>query len=397
MTTTMPPPSPLSGVRVLDIGHEISGPFCARLLARLGADVIKIEPPGGDPVRRMPPFRSGARAGESGALHLYVNEGKRGIVLDLQTPSGRALFLRLVEDADIVIENFEPQVLPGLELDFSCLQAVNPRVVLTSISNYGDSGPYRDYHGGELALFAMGGHMYRSGAADRPPVRMGGHPAPIFMAINAAYGTLAALRQQRQHGGQHVTCSIFENQVTSHAQAMVEVSYYGAETGADLRRGADGVRGVLARDGLAMVSAQEQQMARLAELVGAPPEFGQANPMDRGEQRRQLMERVEQWAAERTRREVYEQGQAARVPASYVADPADILSSPQYRERGFIHEVEHPDAGRVSVPGLPFQWPGAEVSMRPSPRLGEHTVEVLESLGLTREQITQLAGAGVIA
>lgn len=397
MTTMLPPPPPLFGIRVLDIGREVSGPFCARLLARLGADVIKVEPPGGDPVRFTPPFRPGARVGESGALHLYVNEGKRGIVLNLQVPSGRALFLRLVESADIVIENFEPRVMPGLELDFPRLQAVNPRVVLTSISNYGDSGPYRDYHGGELALFAMGGHMYRSGTADRSPIRMGGHPVSVSMATNAAYATLAALRQQRHHGGQHVTCSTFENQVTSHAQAMVEIAYYGAETGAGLPRGADGLRGLLARDGLAMVSAQEQQMARLAELVGAPSELGQVNPMNRAEQRRQLMERVEQWAAERTRREVYELSQAARVPASYVADPADLLSSPQYRERGFIHEIQHPDAGCVSMPGLPFQWPGAEVPMRPAPRLGEHTVEVLEPLGLTREQFTQLAGAGVIA
>jgi len=394
MTT---PPPPLNGLRILDVGHEIGGPFCARLLARLGADVIKIEPPLGDPVRRRPPFRPGARAGESGALHLYVNEGKRGIVLDLAVPSGRALFLRLVEDADVVVENLGPRVLPGLGLDFTLLQSVNPRVVLTSISDYGDSGPYRDYHGGELALFAMGGHMYRSGTADRPPIQMGGHPAQVLVAINAAYATLAALRHQRQYGGQHVTCSVFESQVTSHAQAMVEISYYGAETGAGLPRGADGLRGVLARDGLAMVSAQEQQMARLAELVGAPREVGEANPMDRGEQRRQLAAYVEQWAAGQTRREVYEKSQRAHVPASYVADPADLLSSPQYAARGFIREVEHPDAGRVSIPGLPFQWLGAEPPMRPAPRLGEHTVEVLEAVGITRRAITQLTGAGVVA
>ncbi len=389
-------PRPLSGLRVLDVGQEIGGPFCSRLFARLGADVIKVEPPSGDPVRRLPPFRPDARTGESGALHLYVNEGKRGIALDLGVSSGRELFLRLVEETDVIVENFAPDILPRLGLDFALLHSINPRVILTSISNYGDSGPYADYHGSDLTLFAMGGHMYRSGTANRPPIQMGGHPAQVLMAISAAYATLAALRQQTQYGGQHVTCSIFESQVTSHAQAMVEISYYGSETGAGLPRGADGVRGVMARDGVTMVSAQEQQTARLAELVGAPRELGEVDPMNRGEQRRQLMTYVEKWAAGRTRLEVYESSQAARVPASYVANPADLLSSPQYAERGFIRELEHPDAGRVSVPGLPFRWPGTESPMRPAPRLGEHTVEVLESLGLRRDQITQLAGAGVI-
>ncbi|MBM3139042.1 MAG: CoA transferase [Chloroflexi bacterium] len=391
---------PLSGLRVLDIGREVAGPVCGRLLARLGADVIRVESPGtGDPARRRGPFRAGAAHGESGPLHLYVNEGKRGVAIDLRTASGRDLFLNLVAKSDAVVENFEPRVLGKLDLAYATLAAARPEIVLTSISTFGDGGPYRDYRATELTVFAMGGHMYRSGDAARQPLRMGGWPSQYLVALHAAYATLVALRLAEERGvGQHVTLSIFESQVTAHAQAMVEVSYYAEETGACTPRGAMGLRGVRARDGMAMVTAQEQQMGRLAELVGAPPELGRVDPMNREGGRRALLEHVARWAEGHTKREVYELGQAMHIPASYPADPADLLASPQYRHRGFIESVDHPEAGRVAIPGIPFRWAGSTAPPRPAPRLGEHNAEVFGGLlGLSGAQLAQLAGAGVIA
>ncbi len=390
---------PLSGVRVLDIGREIAGPFCARLFARLGADVIKIEPPGrGDPARGRGPFQADAARSESGSLHLYVNEGKRGVTLDLASVSGRDLFLQLVERSQVIVENFEPRVMDELDLGDQTLRARQPAIVVTSISNFGDSGPYRDYRASELTAFSMGGHVYRSGQLDRPPLRMGGAPAAYLAAISAAYATTLALRTAEESGaGQRVDFSILESQVTSHAQAMVEVSYYGAEGAASVQRGGAGLRGLATKDGMAMLSAQEQQMASLATLVGAPEELSRPDPMDPAGSRRALGEHVGRWAAERTKREVYERGQAAHVPASFVASAADLLESPQYRHRGFIQEMEHDEAGNVAVPGLPFQWDGAWAPPRPAPRLGEHNLEVYGSLlDLSRDEITQLAGAGVI-
>ena len=390
---------PLSGLRVLDIGQRIAGPFAARLLARLGADVIKVEPPGfGDPVRNQGPEQPSGRRGESGPLHLYVNEGKRGITLDLASATGRDLFLRLVALSDIVIENFEPRVLEEWGLAYPVLERANPRVILTSVSGFGADGPYRDFEASELTLFAIGGHMVRSGVAGRPPIRMGGYPAQCGGAVLSAYATLVAERARGQTGaGQHVTFSIFENQVISHAQAMVEISYYGEETGAHAIRGAIGIRGVKTRDGIAMVSAQEQQMPRLAELVGAPEELGRPNPMDAADSRRALNDHLESWAADRSKREVYEQAQAMHVPASYVAGPADLVESPQYNSRGFIRTLDHPDAGRFSLPGLPFFWEGSEAPEAPPPRLGQHNAEVFtELLGLDRSQLPALAAAGVI-
>jgi crotonobetainyl-CoA:carnitine CoA-transferase CaiB-like acyl-CoA transferase len=389
---------PFSGVRVLDVGRHVAGPFCARLFARLGADVIKVEPPGrGDPARQFGPFRPGAARGESGPLHLYINEGKRGITLDLTSRTGRALFGRLVAVSDVVVENFEPRVMPGLGLGHAALCERRPSLVTTSISSFGESGPYRDYRSSELTMFSMGGHVYRSGTEGRPPLRMAGAPAQYLAAISAAYATAVALRVAEQTGaGQHIEFSILESQLTSHAQAMVEVSYYGAETGAGSPRSAGMGRGLKTSDGIAMVSAQEQQMESVAALVGAPPELGRPSPQDAGSGRRALAQYIQQWAATRTKREVYEQGQEAHVPSSYVASPADLLESPQYRGRGFIRELDHPEAGPVAVPGLPFQWDGAQTPQRPAPLLGEHNAEIYgELLGLDNEQLVRLAGAGV--
>lgn len=389
---------PLSGIRVLDIGREIAGPFCARLLARLGADVIKIEQPGrGDPIRGRGPFQSGAAKGESGSMHLYLNEGKRGITIDLAAISGRDLFLKLVEKSHVVIENFEPRVMDKLDLADEVLREKQASIIVTSISNFGNSGPYRDYHASELTMFSMGGHLYRSGQLGRPPIRMGGAPAEFLAALSAAYGTMLAIRTAEESGiGQRVDFSILESQVTSHAQAMVEVSYYGTEVAAGNPRG-ETLRGVNTQDGMAMVSAQEQQMARLAALVGAPEELGRPNPLDPGSSKQALDEYLSRWAADRTKREVYEAGQGVHVPASYAANAADLVESPQYQHRGFLQEIEHSEAGTVSVPGLPFQWENAWAPTRPAPCLGEHNIEVYSSLlDLSREEMTQLSGAGVI-
>jgi crotonobetainyl-CoA:carnitine CoA-transferase CaiB-like acyl-CoA transferase len=400
MTADNGRPLPLSGVRVLDIGRRIAGPFCARLLARLGADVVKIEQPGaGDPARRIGPFRAGAARGESGPLHLYVNEGKRGVTLDLASATGRDLFLRLVAQSQVVVENFEPRVMASLGLAYEVLRDAQPGVVATSISNFGESGPYRDYQASELTMFAMGGHVYHSGEAGRPPLRMGGAPAQYMAAIASAYGTMLALRVAEETGaGQHVDFSMLESQVTSHAQAMVEVSYYGAETVAGIpRSAAGGIRGVVTKDGPAMLSAQEQQTKSLAALVGAPEELGRPNPMDRGAGRVELMRHVARWAEDRSKREVYELGQGAHVPASFVANPADLVESPQYQHRGFIREVEHAESGTVQIPDLPFQWDGAWSDASPAPLVGQHNAEVYdELLGVSKEELVQLAGAGVI-
>jgi CoA:oxalate CoA-transferase len=390
---------PLSGLRILDIGQLVAGPFCARLLARLGADVIKVEAPGvGDPCRQIGPFPGRAAKGESGALHLYVDEGKRGITLDLRSRTGRDLFLRLVEKADAIVENLDPEALSCLDLDYGTLSTTNPRIVLTSISNFGASGPYRGFKGRELTVFAMGGHVYKSGTLGRPPLRMGGSPAQYLAAISAAYATMLGLRTAEINGiGQYIDFSILESQATSHAQAMVEVSYYDEETGAKTPRAPADGRRLMAKDGPVMFSVQEQQMARLAALIGAPPQLGRPNPMQRGAGRAALQEYITSWASERTQIEFYTQGQDAHIPASYVASPADLLHSPQYRHRGFFLETTTSDGKSVSIPGLPFQWYGVQAAPRPAPLLGQHNREVYFELpGMDDAALATLFAAGVI-
>jgi CoA:oxalate CoA-transferase len=390
---------PLSGLRILDIGRLVAGPFCARLLARLGADVIKVEEPQrGDPARRIGPFAAEADNGENGPLHLYVNEGKRGITLNLSCRTGRRLFLQLVEKADVVIENLEPRVLQALNIGFDQLIAANPRIVLVSISNFGATGPYRDFEARELTLFAMGGHMYKSGYIERAPVRMGGNPSQYLGAISAAYATMLGIRTAEVYKlGQHIEVSLFESQVTSHAQAMVEVSYYGEETGARTPRQPADSKRLMAKDGPVMFSVQEHQMARLAALIGAPPELGRPNPMQRGSGRAALQEYINAWAAERSQIEFYTQGQDAHIPASYVASPADILNSPQYKHRRFFLETTDARGQPIAIPGLPFRWEGAWAAPRPAPTLGQHNQEVYsELLGLDGLSLSRLFAAKVI-
>ena len=384
---------------MLDLGGGIAGAFCSRVLARLGADVIKVEPVGtGDFTRRWGGHKPGVARGEGGALHLYVDEGKRSVTLNPFVASGRSLMLRLFDHADVVVENYEPSLLDQLDLHTNDLRETRPRLVFASISSYGRTGPYKHFKGREVTVFATGGHTYRTGHLGRPPVRMGGHPSQYLGALQAAYAVLLAVRAAELQGvGQDVEFSTFENQVTSHAQAMVEVAYYGAETGADLPRGSGEARRLMASDGPVMFSIMDQQLPALVELVGAPSEFGQRDPSRRPGASLEFQNYVKEWVRSKTQREVYELGQAAKVPTSYSASPADLLASPQYRWRQFFLKTDHPEAGTVEIPGMPFKWSGSDADPLPAPLLGQHNEEVYCGLlGLSLAELTRLYGSGVI-
>jgi crotonobetainyl-CoA:carnitine CoA-transferase CaiB-like acyl-CoA transferase len=386
-------------LRVLDVGTSPAGALAARLLARLGAEVIKVEAPGvGDPTRRTGPFKKHAARGEAGALHLFVNEGKQSITLDLRSQTGRSIFDRLVAVSDVVMESLQQNDVDALRINHATLAEAHPKVVLTSITPFGRSGPYRDYRAGEFTTFAMGGHMYRTGTIGRPPIRMGGSPAFVLAALAAAYATLVAARTAAREGyGQHVDFSILENQVTSHAQHMVEVSYYGEETGAKAPRQPAEGRRLFARDGPVMFSVMEQQLPALVELVGAPSELARPTPGERVGTNPTLQTYVADWVKDRMQQEVYELGQAGHVPTSYTASPAHLFDSPQYRHRQFLRSVQHAEAGAISVPGLPFRWGKPEPEMKPAPMLGQDNERVYANLlQLSGEDLRRLFAAGVI-
>ncbi|MXY71655.1 MAG: CoA transferase, partial [Dehalococcoidia bacterium] len=178
-------PLPLEGIRVLEVGTFVSAPYCGRLFAGYGAEVIKVEPPGGDIARAHGPFKDGVPDPETSALFLYLNTSKRSVELDLGSQAGRDAFLRLAADADVIIENYRPSDARALGLDYKRLRAVNPRLVLVSITAYGQGGPYAEYRSNNLIAFAMGGQMFLTGDPDKPPVKNGGYQADYQGGLNA--------------------------------------------------------------------------------------------------------------------------------------------------------------------------------------------------------------------
>jgi crotonobetainyl-CoA:carnitine CoA-transferase CaiB-like acyl-CoA transferase len=222
----------LSDVKVLDLTWHIAGPYCTKLLADFGADVIKIERPGeGDPARKMGPFPHGKAHPERCGLFLHLNTNKKGITLNLKSHKGRKIFKELVKFVDIVVESFSPRVMPSLGLSYENLKRVNPSLVMTSISNFGHNGPYRDFKASEIVEYAMGGEMYSTGIEGREPLKLGGNVVQYQAGTIAAVATMGALFAARYQGvGQHVDVSIMETQagtVDRRLQHLLAYAYGG--------------------------------------------------------------------------------------------------------------------------------------------------------------------------
>ena len=215
-------PGPLDGVRVLDLTHYIAGPYCTKLFADYGVEVVKIErPEGGDATRRMGPFLHDEPHLEKSGLFLHLNTNKKSVTLDIETQAGRNVLLQLAKDADIVVESFSPDFLPSLELDYGAFEAVNPRIVMTSISNFGSTGPYRDYAASEITLYALGGTMISTGIPDREPVKLGLTVEQFYAGMVCATATMGAFMGASLTGeGQHVDMSLMEIMVANQDRAV---------------------------------------------------------------------------------------------------------------------------------------------------------------------------------
>ena len=208
----------LQGIRVLDLSRYVAGAYCAKLLAAFGAEVIKVEPPGtGDPARAVGPFLHNCPDPETSALFLYLNTGKQGLTLNLKHPQGRDILKALVQHTDVLVENFAPRVMPALGLDYATLRAINPRLIMVSISSFGQNGPYRDYKTNAMISYALGGYMYLNGHPQRPPLCGGGRQPAYQGALHGYSGAVAALMAREQSGqGQHVDISIQECMASIH-------------------------------------------------------------------------------------------------------------------------------------------------------------------------------------
>lgn len=378
----------LAGVRVLDLSQYVAGPFCARLLGDYGADVIKIERPGrGDVARYAGPFRDDAPDPAASGLFLYLNTNKRSVALDLATTAGRAALLRLVAGADALVESFRPGTLEQWGLGPDALLAVNPQLVVLRLSNFGQSGPYRDWKASEIVLYAIGGEMYSTGVAGYEPIKLFGTTMQIEAGAVAAAATLGALLHAEATGqGQVIDCALTETQLAGidrRAPTLMAYAYSG-KLGARTA-GAGGLPRIWpCRDGYVDLALGSGRMwPRALEMLGRPenlldPRFLDPTALAQPALRDEFVATVLTWSVERSKQEVWRAAQAARVMSGPINTIADVFADPTLRARGVFATVDHPVAGRLEQPARPFvmsRTPAAPP--RPAPLLGQHTAEVL--------------------
>ena len=404
----------LEGVRALDLTHYFAGPYCTRLLAGLGADVVKVErPPSGDPLRQFGPFSEhpgsavyfGEGAVDDGAWHLYLNAGKRSLALDLKTEQGRETLLQLAAQADLLVENFAPGTLDRLGLGYGELLAANPSLVVTSISNFGQTGPYRDWRAAEVNLYAMGGLMNITGEPDQEPLKEGAPLAQLGAGQNAFVATMAALMYAEETGeGQLIDISIAEYATNILENALMQYSYSGQEYTRVGNRGygraawgiypcKDGFVGIIAGP-----DHRWPEVSRIMEREElADPRF--ASRRGRQDNADEVDALMLPWLIDHDKVDIFKAGQDSGLGFSFVATMQDIIGMEQLLARDYFVELEHPKAGPLRYPGAPIACePSADAWVfRRAPMLGEHNAAVLSDwLGYDETRVAELGAGGAL-
>lgn len=394
----------LSTLRVLDLSFAIPGPYCAGLMAGLGAEVVKVEPLQGDTARRCGPFFQDDPHPEKSGLFLYVNQGKKSITLNLETETGRGIFRRLVRDVDVALESFQPGYLAGIGLGYSDLEQINPGLVLTSVTPFGQDGPYRGWKGNELVDYALSGQMYLFGDPDKEPLKTGGSIGQFFGGAMAFTASMTALFSRRVTGeGQHVDVSVTEAIASMVEGATSAWQYAGQVMGRTANQGRMAAEGQYrCKDGFVQVSTvvgNNASFQRFQDLMGVPelgdPKF--ATPEGRTEHRAELDALMQPWLSAHTKLDIYQMAQAVRLPFGYVCTTEDLLRSPQFLEREYFVELDHPVTGTLKYPGAPYKMSETPWQARRAPLLGEHNEEIYcGRLGYSRQELALLCSAGVI-
>ena len=396
---------PLHGMRVIECGGMVSAPYAAKLMADLGAEVIKIEEPGGDEARRRGPYPGDNPHPEKSGTFLYLNTNKLGVTLNLRTAQGRDVLQRLVRDADALIHNYPPPQQADLGLHYDTLRQLNPRLVMTSISPFGQTGPNRDLHMHDLNMWAAGGIVYLSGASGRPdlpPLKAYGQQAGYQAGVNAAIGALGALFGRFTSGkGQHVDISAQECLVAIMENNYVSWPY---QQSVASRLGFRLIpQDVLpCRDGyIYFLAIEDHQWKGALDLMGTP-EWAEADIFQdfatRSGNWDALKPLLEDWMQDKSVQEVYHAAQARRVPFAPVSTMGELLHSEHLNARGFFAQIGHPEAGELQYPGAPYRFSASPWALRrPAPTLGQHNEEIYcGRLGLTPAELAEFRTAGVV-
>ncbi|MGY3609464.1 MULTISPECIES: CaiB/BaiF CoA transferase family protein [unclassified Bradyrhizobium] len=393
---------PLSGIRVVELGTLIAAPFAARLFAEFGADVVKIEQPGvGDPLRKWRKLHQGT------SLWWYLqSRNKKSIAVDLKSAEGRAVVRRLAIQADVVIENFKPGGLEKLGLGWDVLSALNPNLTLVRISGYGQTGPYRDRSGFGAIGEAMGGLRFTTGDPESPPARVGISIGDSLASLHGVIGALMSLLRVKtgQGKGQIVDVSLYESVFNVMESLVPEydlLGYVRTRTGAALP-GISPSNTYPSSDGRYVVIAGNSDaiFKRLMRVIGRP-DLGEdptlANNDGRVRRNALLDAAVSDWTSQRTMEEILSRLDAADVPAGRIYSVADIVEDPHYAARDMILPTELPGGITVKMPGIAPKLSETPGGVRwPGPTLGQHTDEVLTSLGLNEEDVLQLRRSGAV-
>jgi len=395
-------PGPLSGLRVLELGTLLAGPFCGQLLGDFGAEVIKIEPPNqGDPMRAW----GREKAGGKSLWWPVVARNKKAITLDLRQAEGQALLKDLVKQSDFLLENFRPGTMEKWGLGWSELSAINPRLIMIRVSGFGQTGPYSRQAGFGAIGEAMGGLRYVVGDPSTPPSRMGISIGDSLAATFACIGALSALHHRDKTGrGQVVDSAIYEavlNMMESLVTEYDKVGYIRERTGAILPNVAPS-NVYKTRDGMVLIAAnQDTVFSRLAEAMGQPglatdPKYSTHGA--RGAHQAELDGMVERWTQTLTTRQVLDLMDKFGVPAGLIYRAPDMLEDPHFQARDAIVTVPHPDFGELRMQNVAPKLSETPGSVRsPSPALGQHNDEIyLQVLGLSAERYGELKAAKVI-
>src|SRR5262245_64312815 len=411
----------LHGLRVLDLTGE-SGFLAGMLLAELGADVVKIEPPTGDPARRRPPFWGGIENPERSLLWLALNGSKRGLALDLERPAGRELFLRLADRADVILETGTPGALGARGLGWDVLHARNPRLILCSLTPFGQSGPYAGWRGSDLSVIAMSGNLHCTGDDDRAPVRCSLPVSYYHGSLEAAAGVAFALLARERTGvGQHVDVALQEAMVMPNigTASMAQMTgNRGQRAGAFFRQTRSIQRDIWpCKDGWVSFAIRggPARIPGLVAMVAYMSEHGMASEKLRGmdwktynhnllsqEEVDALSKEFGDFFRTKTMTELFEAACARNLMLAPANTAREIIASEQLAARPFFVDVDHPGRGALRLPGAFAVATSSEpdataIAVRgPAPRLGEHTAAVLAEVGVTAPELERLRAEGVV-
>jgi len=386
----------LDGIKVVEYATEVSGPYCGKLLADLGAEVIKVEPPGGDPSRSFGPFPKSGPHPEKSATFLYLNTSKKGVVLDLDTAEGLTDFKKLLKWADLLIDNHPPRILEGLGLSWDTLHALNPRLVYTSITPYGRTGPRANVKGDELTLIHAGGLgnllPTRSVDVDRAPVKIGGYPMGYHGGIVAALASLAAVIGTKKTGhGQLIDISLQEV-ILAMVSPTVTSTRYHKTTYSRVPDRPPPMGRMQTKDGYVILNAfDDHHFKALRDLMGNPEWLEGDEWLSLAYRAHHLTDvalELDEWMLTQEKENIHQKAAKMGIPIGPIATAKEVMKNKQYTAREYFIEVDHPEAGKYRYAGWPYKMSKTPPRVsRHAPLLGQNNEEVLQNLTKPAEKV----------